>query len=87
MLLELFVRFIMIPLDGRFLDGAIHPLDLSVSPRMIDLRQPMFDLVFCTDAVEEMLESPSILEAVGKLDAVVRENSMNAVRHSGDKLA
>ena len=43
MLLELLMRFIVMALDGRVLDGAIHPLDLSVSPWMIDLGQPMLN--------------------------------------------
>jgi hypothetical protein len=29
----------VIALDGRLLDSAIHPLDLPVSPRMVDFRQ------------------------------------------------
>ncbi len=61
MLLELVVRLIVVALNGRILDGAIHPFDLAVSPRMIDFGQPMFDAVFLADAVEQVLESPLVL--------------------------
>lgn len=37
---------------GRFLEGAVHPLDLNVGPGMLGLGKPMFDLVLCADAVE-----------------------------------
>jgi hypothetical protein len=76
------------PLAARaclVLDGAIHPLDLSISPRMIDFRQPV--LVLCADAVEQMFDRPSILQAIGELDAVVREDDMNAVRDGGNQPA
>ena len=36
MLLELLMRLVVIALDRRFLDSAIHSLDLPVRPRMID---------------------------------------------------
>ncbi len=87
MLLELVVRLIVITLDGRVLNGAIHPLDLSVSPRMIDFSQPMLDAVLLADAVEQMFESPFILQAVGELDAVVREDGVNVVGHGGNQSA
>jgi hypothetical protein len=32
-------------LDGRFLDRAVHALDLTIGPRMLDLGQPMFDAI------------------------------------------
>ena len=70
MLLELVVRLIVIALDGCLLDSAIHPLDLPVRPRMLDFGQPMFDSIFFTNAVEQMFESPFILQAIGKLDAL-----------------
>lgn len=78
---------IVIALDGRVLEGAIHPLDLTVSPGMIDFRQPVLDAMLFTDAVEQMLESPFILQAIGELDAVVREDDMNAVGHGSGQTA
>jgi hypothetical protein len=35
----------MVALDGRFLDRAVHALDLAIGPGMLDLSQPMFDAV------------------------------------------
>src|SRR2546423_9880514 len=54
---------------------------------MIDVRQPMFDAMLFTDAVEQVLESPAILQAVGELDAVVRQDDMNAVGYGGGQTA
>src|SRR4051812_34457037 len=81
------MRLIVIALNGRVLDCSIHPLDLPVSPRVVDLRQPVLDAVLFTDAVEQMLERPLILEAIGELDAVIGEDDMNAVGHGGGQTA
>jgi hypothetical protein len=32
-------------LDGRILDGAVHPLDLTIGPRVPGLGQAMIDVV------------------------------------------
>jgi hypothetical protein len=37
------------------------------------------------DAVKQMLESPFIFQAIGKLDAIVRQNGMNAVRYGSNQ--
>ena len=34
---ELSVVVVMVAMDGRILDRAVHPLDLTVGPRMVDL--------------------------------------------------
>lgn len=39
MLPELVVSLVVIAVDSRFLDGPIHPLDLTVGPRMVGLGQ------------------------------------------------
>ena len=33
------------PADGCLLDGAIHPFDLTVGPRMVEFREAMVDPV------------------------------------------
>ena len=55
---ELIVRFVVISLDGRILDCPVHPLDLSIGPRMIGLGQSMFDPLFTTDSIERMAAEP-----------------------------
>lgn len=41
---------------GGLLDGAVHPLDLTIGPRMLHLGQPVLDAVLAADAVEDVLE-------------------------------
>jgi hypothetical protein len=60
---------------------------LAVSPGMIDFRQPVLDPTLFTDAVEQVLESQPILQAIGELNAVVRKDDMNAVGHDGHQTA
>ncbi len=52
-------------------DRSIHSLDLSVCPRVINFRQPMFDSVLAADAVEQVHKRPFVFRSVGKLNAVV----------------
>ena len=41
-------------MDGRFLDRPVHPLDLTIGPRVVGLRQPVLYAVGSADAIEEM---------------------------------
>ena len=80
--------FVVIPLDGRVLDGAVHPLGLSVGPGMIGLSQPMFNPVFCTYAVERVAAEPggrarSVFWQIGELDSIVGEHDLDPVGHGG----
>src|SRR5215208_6491213 len=47
----------------------------------------MLDAVFLADAVEQMFESPPILQTIGEPDTIVRENGMNAIRHGSNQPA
>jgi predicted RNA methylase len=51
---ELFVGLVVIALDRGVLDGAVHPLDLTVGPGMVGLGQTMLDAVLVADAVEHV---------------------------------
>lgn len=81
MLFKLLICFVVIALDGRVFDGSVHPLDLSVRPRMINFRQTVFYFVLTTNAVEKVHKRPFIFDAVGKLNTVVGQNRVNAIRH------
>jgi hypothetical protein len=53
-LLELAVALIVVAPDSGVLEGAVHPLDPAVGPRMLRLGEPMLDVVLASDAVEAM---------------------------------
>lgn len=42
---ELRMIVIVVPFDGRLLDGAVHSLDLPVGPRMFGFGQAMVDVI------------------------------------------
>ena len=70
--------------DGRVLDGAVHPLDLAVGPRMVRLGEPVLDVVCLADHVEAHLTRPggvAVARLLCELDAVVGQDRVNAVRH------
>lgn len=50
MLSGLVVAVVMMAFDGGVLNGAVHPLDLTVGPGMIGFCEPMLDAV-CLSAV------------------------------------
>ena len=84
---ELVVGVVVVALDRGVLDGAVHPLDLTVGPRMVHLGQPMLDVVLAADAVEDVLAVPYVLLARRELDAVVGEHRMDAVGCRLDEVA
>ncbi len=49
---QLIVAVVVEPLDGCFLDRAVHPLDLAVGPWVVGLGQPVLDAVGLADHVE-----------------------------------
>ena len=70
--------------DGRLLDGAVHALDLAVGPWMVRFGEPVFDIVRLADHVEAHLARPggvAVAGLLGELDAIVREEGVDAIRH------
>ena len=55
---QLVMALVMEAFDGRLLDGAVHPLDLSVGPRVVRLGEAVFDVVCLADHVEAHLARP-----------------------------
>lgn len=76
---ELIVSIVMVALDGRFLDRAVHALDLAIGLGMLDLGQPMFDAIFLASHVEHMRHvscrrTVGIARREGELDPIVGEH-------------
>ena len=70
------------------------------APRMLDLGQPMFDVMLAADAVEDVLEGVNVPFVVGELDAVIGcpamvcvqtmrlgEHDVDPAGHGSDQLA
>jgi hypothetical protein len=49
---QLGMAVVMVAFDGGLLDCAVHPLDLAVGSGMLDLGEPVFDLIFVAAHVE-----------------------------------
>lgn len=82
------VRIVVVEaLDGGFLDGSVHSLDLPVGPGMLHLGQAMLDAVIVADPVEDVLEGISITSPVGELNAIIGQDGMNGVGHGRDQIA
>jgi hypothetical protein len=50
----LVVAVVMMAFDGGVLNGAVHPLDLTVGPGMIGFCEPMLDAVCEPDTIEQV---------------------------------
>jgi len=67
------------------LDGAVHPFDLAVGPRVVRLGEPVLDVVGFADHVEAHLSREggvAVAGLLGELDTVIRQDRMDLVRHS-----
>jgi hypothetical protein len=51
---ELRVGLVVIAPNGGFLEGAVHPLDLTVGPGMVRLGEAVLDTMLAADAVEHV---------------------------------
>ena len=54
MLSELPVSLVVIASNGGFLEGAVHPLDLTVGPGRVRLGEAVLDTMLAADAVERV---------------------------------
>ena len=82
---ELCVAVVVVALNGGFLDGAVHALDLSVGPRMIGLSQAMVDALPKTDPIKRVTTKTggralTVLGQVGELNAVVGQHGVDAIK-------
>src|SRR5258706_15829170 len=90
-LAELIVAFIVVAADGRFLQGPVHSLDLTVCPRMIWLCKPVLDPVLAAAHIERA-DHVSRSWAVciswreGKMNSGVRELCVDLIRKGLDKV-
>jgi hypothetical protein len=83
---QLLVAVVVVALDRRILDRAVHPLDLTVGPRMVYLGQPVLNIVLGTDAIEDVREGIGILLAVGELDAIFGQDDVDVVGDCCDQI-
>jgi resolvase-like protein len=84
------VSIVMVALDGRFLDRAVHALDLAVGPGMLDLSQPMFDAILLAAHIEHMCRASCrrtvrVARRESELDPIVGENRVDLVGDSRDQ--
>ena len=49
---EFVVAGVVVALDGGILDGAVHPLDLAIGPRVVRFGEPVLNAVLATDLIE-----------------------------------
>lgn len=84
---ELLVAVVMVSFDGCVLDGAVHPLDLTIGPGVVHLGQPVLDTVLIADAIEDVLAVADVAHAIGELDGVIGEHCVDTVRHGLDQFA
>ena len=84
------VRGIVVSPHSRFLQCAIHPLDLTIGPGMADLGEPVFDPVFPATHVEHVRHvlrgwPVGVSGREGELYAVIGQNRMDRVRTGLDQ--
>jgi len=51
---QLVVGFVVVALDGGILEGAVHPLDLAIGPRMLWFGEAMIDIALGAGVFEGM---------------------------------
>ena len=88
--LELPVAIVMVAFDGGLLDRSVHPFDLAVGPRVLDLGEPVLDAVLAAAHVEHVGHEPGcgaigVAWREGELEAVVGQDGVDLVGHGRDQ--
>ena len=91
MVLKLFVAVVVISLDGCFFNGAVHSLDLTVCPGVLDFGQPVFDTVLLAAHVEHVRHIPGCGDCtdiiVHEIDAAHRQVLVQAYGFTSAQIA
>ena len=80
-------------LDGRILDGAVHPFNLAISPGVLGLGQTMLDVVASPRHLEggspewlatlkhafDIGDRPTLALGIGEVDPIVGQHGMDLV--------
>jgi len=78
------VVFVVEAFDRRVLDRAVHPLNLTIGPRVVGLGQSVLDPIRLADHVETHrpgVDGVPIAGLLGELDTVVSENRVDPIGH------
>ena len=84
------MSIVMIALNSGFLDRSVHALDLAVRPWMLDLGQPVFDVIFPAAHIEHMghvscRRATRVARRESELDPIVGENRVDLVGNRRDQ--
>ena len=90
LLSELRLGFVVIAPNGGFLEGAVHPLDLTIGPGMIRLGAAVLNTMLAADAVEHVQpvagrRAGTPWGHIAELYTVVRQYNVDGVGHGFDQ--
>jgi hypothetical protein len=94
---ELVVAAVMVALDGGVLDRAVHPLDLTIGPRVPRLGQAVLDVEIGAGGLErvaakehllgphrlDVLGRPAVTGGIGEVRTIVGEHRVDPVGDGG----
>ncbi len=83
----------MVAVNSRLFDRSVHAFDLTIGPWMLDLGEPVIDVIVGTTTLESMAPEqlsfcpylpdidrrPALPSRIGELNAFVGENRMDGV--------
>jgi len=92
--------FVVEALDGRILDGAVHPFDLAIGPGVLGLGQTMIDVVASTRHLEggspewlaalkhafDIGNRPTLALGISEVGPVVGEHGMDLIGDRFDEV-
>lgn len=87
MLPEMLMGLVVIPFHSCFLECSVHPLYLTIRPRMVGFGQPLFDAVLMAHSVEAVGKRELVFFTVGELNTVVGQYGVQLVGNQLDEVA
>ena len=87
MVAKLLMGIVVVTVNGRIFERTVHALDLTIGPRMFGFGQAVVNAMLETNPIKQQLEGILVARTIGKLNPIVRQNGVNFIGNSREKMA
>ncbi len=87
MVTKLLMGIVVVTVDGRIFERAVHALHLTIRPRMFGFGQAVVNAMLATNPIKQKLEGILVARMISKLNPIVSQNSVDFIGNGSEKMA
>ena len=87
MITKLLMGIVVVTVDSRIFESAVHALDLPIRPRMFRFGEAVVNAMLETNPVKQQLEGILVARTISKLNPVVSQDGVDFIGNSSEKMA